>query len=265
MATPGYHSPIVGSPYSVSDVTQFLGTHAATLLNQGLSKVSYIVASSASQSTNTGAAAQWLAQPFTTAALQTTITRIELALQGSGTFADTTLELRTDNAGVPSNTILWSCNIPADFIASGAVYLSIPCNVSGLTAATKYHIVLDGTASTTNYDTWVTAVTSVNAGLKSASGTAAWSSVATTFLFNVFNGTNGALRNIVEDCPAGGPPARWVGLDYANTTRVVATGALPTNAARDGNSVPTVVREVCGVLRSVRTLTYTAGVLTSVA
>ena len=263
MSVPTWHAPVNTNAFSAGDITQFLATHPAAFLYQGTSQVSYIVASSASQNTNTGTAAQWLAQPFSTAAAQTTITRVELALNGSGTFADTTLELRTDNAGVPSNTTLWSCNVPADFFASSAVYLSVPCNITGLVASTKYHLVLDGTASTANYDTWVTAATSVNAGLKSASGTGTWTTVSTTFLFNVFNGTNGVLRNTYEDSPAAGPPARWTGLDYANTTRVVSTGALPTNAARDGNSVPTIVREVCGALRSVRVLGYSSGQLTS--
>ncbi len=263
MSTPNFHAPIVGSTFTVGDITQFLGSHTASLLNQGASQTSYIVAGTSTQNTYAGGA-QWLAQPFLTAGAQTTITRIELALSGAGTFADTTLELRTDSGGVPSSTVLFSCNIPADFFAAGAKYISIPCNITGLTATTKYHIVLDGTASSSNYDTWSTAATSINAGLKSSTGSSGWTTVSTTFLFNVFSGTSGVIRNTIEDSPAAGPPARWTGYDYANTTRVVSTGALPTNSTRDGNSGVTVERTVCGALRSVRTLAYSSGNLATV-
>lgn len=224
-----------------------------TYLNQGTSQVSYLVTSTGGQNTNTGTAAQWLAQPFSTASSQTTITRIELNIKNIGGGADTTVELRTDSAGSPSNTILFSCPLPLDFQPSTtAAWISIPCNVTGLTASTKYHIVIDGTSiSTTQYCRWSTAATSINAGLKSANGTSAWTSVATTFLFNVFNGTGGVLRNTIEDCPTVGPPARWTGLDY-------------TVASRDGNSVPITLRETVGTLRSIRTLAYASGQLNSV-
>jgi hypothetical protein len=83
-------------------------------------------------------------------------------------------------------------------------------------------------------------------------------------LFNVFSGTGGVTRNIIEDSPTVGPPAKWTGYDYANTTRVVSSGNLPTNSARDGNTGVTVERIVCGALRSVRTFTYSAGNLSAV-
>jgi hypothetical protein len=256
MPTPNYNAPTVGSTFSAGNINQFLGSHAATLLNQGTSKVSYIVAVTSQQNSNTGAAAQWIAQPFSTVGGQTTITRVELSLYGNTPGFDTTLELRTDNAGVPSNVVLWSCNIPADFQNNSAwataTGLSIPCNITGLSASTKYHLVIDGTSNTTQFARWSTAATSVNNGLKSASGSGSWTSVASTFLFNVFNGTGGVVRNIIEDCPAGGPPVRWVGMDYTNSTR-------------DGYSTPTIVREVVGALRSLRTLSYSSGSLTGVA
>lgn len=259
MSVPLWHALAQGGTLSSSDLNQFLGDHPASFLYFGVSKVSYIVAGSANANTNTGAAAQWLAQPFTTAGGQTTITRIELNLQAVGTGADTTLELRTDNAGVPSNTVLWSCVIPADF-QGAAAYISIPCNVSGLSAATKYHIVLDGTASTSNICRWNSAVTSVNAGLVSASGSAGWSSAGKTFLFNVYNGTNSVVRHIIEDgttsttggvTQTNGAPAKWSGYDWT--------------VAATANALLTTVREYCGALRSVRTLSYTSGVLTGVA
>lgn len=254
MATPTFHAPKVNDTLSSSDINQFLTTHAASLLNQGRTQVSYLVTATGGQNTNTGTVAQWLAQPFVTGSSQTTITRIEINIKNTGGGADTNVELRTDDgSGNPSNTILFTCSLPLDFQPSTtAAWVSIPCNVTGLTASTRYHIVIDGTSvSTTAFCRWSTAATSVNAGLKSASGTGGWSSVAVTFLFNVFAGSQGVVRNVIEDCPVGGPPAKWTGIDY-------------TTSARDGSSVPITIRESVGTLRSIRTLAYSSGQLISV-
>jgi hypothetical protein len=246
VATPNWHAVATAGTQSVGDITQFLGTHGCALLYQGVSQVSYLLATASVFGTNTGAAAQWLAQPFTTAAAQATITRVELNLWKQGTGADVTMEIRTDNAGVPSNTVLFSIVIPADFDQSGVV--SIPVNLTGLTALTKYHIVIDGTADTANYLLPAYSTTSVNAGLKSASGTAAWTSIGFTFYFNVFSGVNGVLRNTYEDAGA-----RWTTIDY-------------TNSVAAGNTTPVHIGEyTVGSLRSWRTCTFTNGQLTSVA
>ena len=251
MAVPNVHAVAVLSTFSAGDVNQFLGTHASLILRDGASKVTYTATATGNQYTYASGGAQWLAQPFSTAVGQTTISHVDLVLAGgAGTWADTVLQLRTDDgSGNPSSTILWSCPIPADFFSSGAgVWVSIPCNVTGLVGSTMYHLVLTGTTDATNYDDWQTAATSVNAGLKSATGAGSWSSVSATFLFQVFDGNQqGNLRHVIEDCPVGGPPARWTGVDY--------------NAAGQ----PVTIREVCGSLRSVRTLTYIAGQLTSVS
>lgn len=266
MSTPAYHSVVVGGTFTAGDINQFVGTHAATIINQGVSQVGNTAANVNSFPTY-NAGSQWIAQPFTTAGGQTTITRIELALSGTGTSFDTTLEIRTNNAGKPSNTVLWSCTLPAEVFGASLVYISVPCYLTGLTAATVYHIVLDGTTSATNYDNWgATAIIGGNNSWKSPNGTGTWTTLGVTQQFNVFNGTNGVTRNIIEDSPAAGPPARWTSIDYTNAIMSAITGTYPPNAARDGNSVPTIVREFCGGVRSVRSLNYnSASQLTSVA
>jgi hypothetical protein len=135
-----------------------------------------------------------------------------------------------------------------DFLTNGWVYYSIPVNLTGLSAATKYHIVMDGTASTSNITYWGSAVTSINAGQVSASGTGGWSGAGHTFLFNVFSGANGVLRNTYEDAGA-----RWTTIDY-------------TNSAAAGNTTPVHIGEyTVGSLRSWRTCTFSNGQLVSVA
>ena len=215
-----------------------------------MSQVSDVAAVTGTVPTNTGAAAQWIDQPFTTAAAQTTISRIELWLNLAGTGADTTVEIRTDNAGAPYVT-LFSVLLPLEFLAIAGGAVSIPVNLTGLTATTKYHIVIDGTASTANYVTIGRSVLVAGQEVQvSATGTSAWGNFSTGFTgyFNVFSGVNGVLRNTYEDSGA-----RWTTIDY-------------TNSAAAGNTTPIHIGEyTTGSLRSWRTLTYVSGQLTSVA
>ena len=248
ISTPNWHAVAAAGTLSVGDITQFLGTHGCSLLYQGASQVADVSAVTGTLGTNTGAAAQWVDQPFTTGASQTTITRIELWLNEQGTGADTTVEIRTDNAGSPSNVTLFSVTLPLEFLAIAGAALSIPVNLTGLTAATKYHIVIDGTASTTNYVLLGRSATSVNAAQISASGTGGWSGAGFTLYFNVFAGVNGVLRNTYEDAGA-----RWTTIDY-------------TNSAAAGNTTPVHIGEyTVGSLRSWRTCTFSNGQLVSVA
>src|ERR1017187_1216241 len=116
MTTPNWHSVAQGQTFSATDVNQLLGTHAITYINQGATQVSYLTTAGSGSAGNNNSGAQWLAQPFTTGASQTKITRIELYLQASAaTGVDTTIEIRTDSSGAPSNTSIYSVLLPADF------------------------------------------------------------------------------------------------------------------------------------------------------
>lgn len=252
MSAPTYHSVSSAATQSAGDITQFLGAHASALLYQGTSQVSDTTTPTGTIGTNTGAAAQYIAQPFVTAVGQTTISRIELFIAQQGTGADTSVEIRTDNAGVPSNTTLYSITLPLDFAQNLAV--SIPINLTGLTASTKYHIVIDGTGNTTNYLLLSRSATSVNAFLTSSNGGSGWAAGGFTLYFNVFSGVNGVLRNTYDDAGA-----RWTTIDYTNS--VAAGNTTPIHigeytAATGGLST--------GALRSWRTCTFTSGQLTSV-
>jgi hypothetical protein len=247
LPTPAWLAAVAGQTARAGQINQFLGTHSLALLYQGTSQVSNTASGTGVLGTNDSTRAQWIAQPFTTAGGQTTITRVEIWLSQQGTGADTTLELRTNNAGVPSNSILASTTIPADFQTNA--WISIPLNVTGLTAATMYHLVIDGTASTVNWcNVSRSTPTVVNQILFAYASTGPWTGIAATMDFNVFAGVNGVLRNTLED---GG--ARWTGLDYSIT-------ALPPTTIREY----TVGSSVATALRSVRTLNYSGGQLTSV-
>jgi hypothetical protein len=238
-------------------VNQFLGTHAVNaFLYQGTSKVTGAVSTTAQLGTNTGAAAQYIDQPFTTAAAQTTVTRVDLTATLVSTGADTTVGIYADNgSGKPTGAALASCFLPLDFIPASAGVISIPFGLTGLVAATMYHIVINGTASTTLYETFSEGATVTNAAQTSPTGVGGtWTTAGKTLVFVVWAGNNGVLRNTLEDSGA-----RWTGLDYAQ------------NASFPNSGPPTTIKEfTIGTtnargLRSLRTLAYTAGILTSVS
>ena len=252
MATPNLHAVSIGNNFSAGDINQFQGTHAVTYIYHGASQVSYTTGApggSGAFQTNTGSA-NWIAQPFTTTGALAQ-GRIELYLaEATGTGVDVVMEIRTDSAGIPSNTALWSITIPQDFLTTSSAIISIPF-VAALSATTKYHVVLDGTLSTTNFIKWSRNTTSVNQAVFSSTGTGGWGLTGFTALFNVWGTNAGVLRHICQDITAN-VPAGWLGYDYTNTVR-------------DGSSVAVTVREIVGVQRSVRTLTYSSGALVSIA
>lgn len=227
-------------------MNQFLGTHGVGLIAyQGNLKVTGAAAVNATLDTNTGAAAQWIAQPFTTIALQTTVTRIEMMPTLVGTGADLTIDIQSNAAGSPSGVVLATITFPKEFQPAGATYVSFPLNVTGLVAATLYHIVVHGTASTTNFARFQLGNQNLSRTQISSNGvTWANSTLARTAMFNIYADVNGLLRNTYEDSGA-----RWTGFDYAANS-----GPLST------------IREYTGALRSSRTITYGAsGLPTGIA
>ncbi len=207
----------------------------------------------------------YIDQPWTTAIGQTTITRISIQFAASlGTGADLTIGLYADTAGVPSGTALASITYPAEFLNTGpaATATSMPMNVTGLTASTLYHFVINGTASSSNSAAITVGVTTGTAYKLSQTGVGGtWTAGTGTIVVNVFNGVNGVIRNIAEDgttvttggiVSANSAPAKWIGFAYT-------TGSSSTSGP------PSYIWEYTGPLRSVKNITYSAGLPTTVA
>ncbi len=266
-ATPPYHAPVANSHVQASDVGQFLGTHSAMLIYQGQEYIAETGTTLGHIGSNTGSAPQWVAvQAKLSNSAPLGISRIELYLASAGTGADITVELRPDNGGVPANYAAWSITVPREFMTPGTQVISIPVNVLnasvdipgepptggslqfGAAGTFNFWIVIDGTADTANYCEVGTNTAYTNA-FTSADGLTGWTSQGANInvQFAVYYGVNGVLRNTYEDYGA-----RWTAIDY-------------TNSGRDGNTTPTVIREYTGAFRSVRTLGFTNGQLTSVA
>lgn len=261
-----------GQPAQAAQINQFLGTHPCTFIYQGAINITNGVsvatgyeAQSAARvgtvNTNTGAAAQWVAQPFTTGGSLSTSTRVILVWNSTGTGADTTIQIRTDSAGLPSNVVVSSITVtfPAEFQGSSVmVSAALPLAANVLAVTTKYHIVISGTASTTNIAGLDYSALATNRYLVSPTGTSGWVNGAAnnTLVFAVMQGTTGILRHTWED---GGN--RWVELGHGGSAFTNATATVsPITDIRDytvGETTP------AGDAHSLRNLNYTSGAWTS--
>ena len=253
MTVSNWRAPASSNTALATDIDQFLGTHAVTYLYQGASQQTGAASTTGTLNTNTGAATQWIAQPFTTGGSQTTLTRVELRFTIQGTGADLTIDLQTNNAGNPAGTLVSASTtliFPLDFLPGSVATVSFPLNATGLSTSTKYHIVVHGTASTTNYAKLDDGTTVTNAALTSANGSS-WATAGKSLVFTTYAGVNGNLIHTWEDSGA-----RWSGLEYANT----GTTAAPPSKIREYTTAT-----VATVGRSLRTMTLTSGALTSIA
>lgn len=238
MTTPTWYAPVVNDTAIAGNVDQLLGTHAIDYLYQGTSQES-------DTSGGSGYVSPFnlnLAESFTTAIGQTTISRLELYLATFGAGTDVLLTIESDSAGLPSGTVIAGpVTIPLEF-PSGA-WLSIPMPVAGLSASTQYWIVISATGSAIDYIGWAKSG-SVAGAATQVTGGPPWIAQTYGFNYNVFAGVvaGDVVRNVFED---GGD--RWVGLDYS-------AGLLTT------------VRELVNPgLRSVRTVNYSGGIITGVS
>jgi len=249
MATPNWAAPGTGTGASAGHVTQFLATHAITYLYQGVSQVAGSIGTATGKPTAVSATEMWLDQPWTTAAGQTTVNRVEFSYGASSSPGNMTLSLQSDSSGAPSGTIIGSALIvPGGLYPSAFGVCSFPYIVTGLVAATKYHWVWSNVAYATGYQEFYG--NNITVGTVAYYGTGAtqpssWTSFGSTLSFTVYNGIGGNLIHTYEDAGA-----KWT--------------ALINGANNVPSSVATVVTTPT-ILGSYRALSYTSGELTGVA
>jgi hypothetical protein len=248
MSTPSWAAPGTGTGAAAGHVTQFLATHAISYLYQGVSQVAGSIGTGTQYLNATQSGEAWIDQPWTTAAGQTTINRVEFSYGTSLNPGNMTLSLQTDSAGAPSGTILGtSLIIPGGLYPSTFGVCSFPYIVTGLVAATKYHWVFSNVANTTYYQGFYGNGTTVGTvayyGI-GATQPSSWTSLAHTLSFTVYNGIGGNLCHTYEDAGA-----KWTALIFATTN-------VPS-------SVATVVTTPT-ILGSYRALSYASGELTGV-
>lgn len=88
---------------------------------------------------------------------QTTVGRVELELTKAGAGADLTLEIR-DNTFNPGGTndgaLLKQIKFPAKIFPTSAAYISLPVDLSGLTAGAYYWLRVNKAGDATNRNLW---------------------------------------------------------------------------------------------------------------
>lgn len=252
MTTPTWQAATSGQPPKADHIRQFLGTHAIRNLYAATLRASQTTAGGTSTATN----GTFLAQRFTTGASQTATGYIVIPLtttvtSGTG-LAATTVSLYTDNAGVPSSTILVSATVTAEYanLASGGTPttgLIYPLPATGLASSTQYWIVVAPAGTGGAHFTWYQS-NQVTGAFTSTNGTT-WTGQTYGLLFKVYD--QAAIAPLTATWEDGG--ARWTASTYAPT------GQLATYAEY------TAGQTAAGYLQSFRTASYTSGQLTGVS
>lgn len=145
MATPVWQAAGVAGAPQAAHINQYIGTHASTMVYQGVSFSSETTAGSGTVQSNTA----WIAQSFTTGS-NTTVGRIAptVAVTGGPVM---TVEIQSDNAGAPSGTVLVSTVLPPGWGNAVATAQSIPLPVAALSASTTYWFVAQMAGDASDY------------------------------------------------------------------------------------------------------------------
>jgi hypothetical protein len=251
--TPTWQAPVSGQAPRAAHVNQSLGSHSSVFVYDGTTRASQTTAGSTTTSTN----GTWLAQSFATVAGQTTVGFVAMSLTTTTTtgasLSPATVQLRTNNAGAPSTTILASTTVTAEYsnLTSGGATtfrIGVPLAVSGLTASTTYWLVVPAVGNASNNFTWFRS--NQTSGASTSTNGTTWTAQAYGFTYAVTDLTaTGQLRALYDD---GG--ARWVWLNHAS-------GSQQLNTIFEYN----VGQTTAGYLQTLKTVTYSNNVITGMA
>jgi len=243
MATPSWLAATSGQPTQAGQVNQFLGTHNATIVFTGATQAQQTTAGSGSVSS----LGTYIAQSFQTTGAQTTIGRVSLTLSKTGTPPPITLSIQANNSGAPSGTPLVTTLLPQDFLGTSSANFSIPIPITGLTPSTTYWIVLNAQGTSGNIFSWFKS--NQTSGCSTSTNGTSWSAQTFGLLYQVVD--NSAVIPFAHTWEDSG--VRWTILGYN------VSGQLVTVAEYNQGQTAT------GYLLSVRSLSYTNGILSSVA
>jgi hypothetical protein len=187
---------------------------------------------------------------FNTGGGITTLGRIELDVATDGSGVDLTIEIRGNNFnpnGSAEGTLLKTIVVPKEFLPTSQAYWSIPINVTGLTAATVYWIIVKKAGDATNHIHLYSKGSEKDTAHKcyKRSGTSgAWTDLSDSIRFKVYEGT-------------GGVPIHEVYGTNGYVTLVYSAGVVSKQCyylpPSDGSA---------GGIRKIMTMAYTSGLLT---
>jgi hypothetical protein len=248
-AVVAYQAATPGQSANAGHANQFLGGHNSTILYQGALASSQTTGSAVYSDTYT----HWLTQSITTGVAQTAIGYLLLQLSTVGgspvltRIPPLTVGLYADDGnGLPTGAALASTTVTGAYIYLAPFWSVIPLPVTGLMPGAKYHVVTAIAGASSAYYVWQR-TTQTSGAAASPDGTT-WTQQPYGLMYQVVDQTaTGDIRAIYEDSGA-----RWTSLTHNGD------GTLASVAEYTAGQTP------AGALQSVRTLTYTNGLLTGV-
>jgi hypothetical protein len=237
MALPTVRSAAAGDTYTHHDVNQHHVPRAEKLAYTGEA----VDGNSPADNQSADLTTYDHASKFTM--VGTVLDRVEVKLIKTGTGANLTIELRADNAGSPSATVIASRTIPKEWVPTTATVISVGFPVTGLTNAASYWLVLRKAGDGVSNCKW-RSLNSADAShvAKRATDNATWSSALTEEMYLIPYANGSTFTELVNVDAESGLGQEW--LQYS-------TGVL---------------QKACGRLDDVRwieTLTYSSGTLVS--
>lgn len=248
-AIPTWQAATAGQQGRAGTVTQFLGTHASTLLYQGALATSQTTGSGGFSDTQS----QWLAQAIVTGSSQTAIGYVQLQLSAVGgspvspLIPPLTVSLYANNSGAPTGAALASTAITCQAVYLSPFWVTIPLPVTGLTPSHTYQLVTTMVGTSGHYYAWQRS--NQTSGAASSSTGSSWATQPYGLMYQVYDQAQaGQLMLIYEDSGA-----RWTQFTYntaGQITQLVEYTAGQTAA---------------GYQQTTSTLAYSGGLLTGVS
>lgn len=141
---------------------------------------------------------------FRTGAGITTLARLELDVASDGAGEDLTILIKGNDFnpnGSNEGTTLKTIVIPKEFIPASQAYWSIPINLSGLTAATTYWIIVSKAGDATNHNHIYSKGSQKDANHKTyrrAGSSGAWTDISNSVRFACYRGAGGDVIHCIE-------------------------------------------------------------------
>lgn len=247
MAAPPYLAAAIGTRGDAAQINQFLGAHGSQWLYAG-------GVLQAGQSTGTGVyaslASGYLTQVIALGASQTTIGHVALQLSTVGgspvtaTIGPLQVALYAAAQGLPTGPALASVHLAEPYVYSGAFWLTVPLNASGLSPGGLYCLTATGAGASGAYYVWQHS--NQPSGAATSPDGVAWTAQPFGLMWQVYDAT------------ATGLPITLVDDGGARTTSLTYTGGQLTGISEY------TLAQAGPALASNRTLTYTGGLLTGV-
>jgi hypothetical protein len=200
--TPVFQAATIGYEGNAGHVNQFLTPHTSTFIYTGtVLQGSSAAGSSVYLNTND----QFISQQFTTGTAQTAISQIWIQVSSVGGSAITdnidplVVSIYADSGGFPTGSALATSFLTETAIYASGFWVVFLIPVSGLSAATPYHIVTSPAGvSGVKYYVWQESVTP--GGALTSSDGADWTFEPFGLMYQVYDQTaSGLLQYVVSD------------------------------------------------------------------